>query len=403
MMNNKLKYSIIATVLIGILVYMESIAPRETDWTPTYSEYDKIPYGTWVIRHSLNDLFPGASVQTVNESFYQHRGKTGIDNSDVMIITNRFEPDSLDLDLLFSKAANGNDIFIASRFWSKSFTDSLHLQIERKLNNLFDSVTTLQVRTLNGWSNKVQFNKLIPSEWFSFPDSVNIATLGKGNDAPNFVKVPYGNGSFLLHSQPLAFTNYHLLYNDNSYQEKVLGWIRNKSKKLDWDEYYKPFRVNSSSPIQVILAIKALRAAYWTLLIGLILYVFTNIRRRQRAIPVLAAKTNLSLDFVQTIGLLFHNRKDHKDLVKKIFAVFAEHVTSKYFIHIDFSAETCKKLANKSGVSEKTVTQLFDRYKVLSNKEQVHEDELFRFNSLIETFYRESRQATIKNKHEQQS
>lgn len=402
-MNGKLKYSIIAAVLLGILVYLESIAPHETNWTPTFSGNDKIPYGTWVLRHSLEDLFPGTNIEPINESFYQHWGKSGADSSNLIIITGDFEPDSLDLDILYQKAAKGADIFIASRQWPKSLTDSLKFSTNHLYGNLLDSVTTMQILTENGWSKKIQLKKLIQQVWFDLPDSTSITPLGTGNGKANYIKIPYGDGNFLLHSQPLAFTNDPILYNDNSYQELVLAWMANKTSKLEWDEYYKPYRIESSSPLKVLLSKKALRAAYWTLLIGLVLYVFTNIRRRQRAIPVLNAKANLSLEFVQTIGLLYHNRKDHKDLVQKIFAVYAEYVTSKYFIRIEFSPATYEKLALKSGVSRKIVTQLFERYEVLSKKEHVYEDELFRFNSLVEAFYQESQRVSTQNKKEQNS
>ncbi|PTN07591.1 hypothetical protein [Mangrovibacterium marinum] len=395
-MNSKLKYGVITGLLLGILVYLESIAPRQTDWTTSYSKNDKIPYGSWVMQQALTDLFPGTNIRTIEESFYQHWNRQNMDSSSVIIVTSNFEPDSLDLDLLFRKAAQGDQIFIASQQWPKSLSDSLKFNSKRLHSSLLDSLTLLQVQGKAGWSEPFAMKKLVTTSWFELPENSPIDSLGLGNGKLNFMAIPYGKGSFLLHSQPLVFTNYHILYNDHSYLERVLSRITPRAS-LEWDEYYKPLRQKSSSPMKVILSVKALRAAYWLLLIALLLYILSNIRRRQRTIPVLQPKVNLSLHFVETIGMLYHNRKDHKDLVKKIFTVFAEQVTTRYFIRIDFSNSCSEKLANKSGVSDKTVTQLFNRYQILSKKEQVYDDELMRFNNLVETFYRESRQAKSQN------
>ncbi len=402
-MNAKLKYIIGITILFGILIYMETLAPRETNWVPTYSGNDKIPFGTWVLRNSFDDLFPGAFVKDINESFYEHWNKDTSSTSKFFIVTNNFSPDSLDLDVLFRKAALGADVLIASHSWSDELTDSLKVKVSMLNRNILDSATTLQIWNGKEWGQKYHFKKLVQTSWFELPDTTGAVPLGKGNNHVNYVKVPYGKGNFFLHTQPLAFTNYHLLYNDHHYQEEVLAWLPKNDQQLEWDEYYKPFRMESNSPIKIILSIKALRAAYWTLIIGLGLYILTNIRRRQRAIPVLPPKANLSLDFVQTIGLLYFNQKNHKDLVKKIFAVFSEHISSKYFIRIEFTPVFYQKLALKSGVKEQIVSRIFTHYEVLSAKERVYEDELIRFNELIELFYKKSRKASVQKTEKQKT
>ncbi len=391
-MNAKLKYIIAIAVLFGILIYMRTLVPGETDWTPTYSGKDKIPFGTWILLNSFEDLFPGSIIKVNTESFYERWNKDST-NCNLFIITNDFNPDSLDLDVLFRKAENGSDILIASDRWAKELTDSLHIKVERSYTNLLDSATTFQNRNGEKWGKEYHFTKLIQTSWFELPDTTDAIPLGKGNNHIIYVQVPYGKGNFFLHAQPQVFSNYHLLYNDHRYLEEVLAWLQKNNHQTEWDEYYKPFRNESHSPIKVILSQKALRAAYWTLLIGLILYILTNIRRRQRPIPVLPSKINLSLDFVQTIGLLYFNQRNHKDLVKKIFVAFSEQISSKYFIRLEFTPAFYQKLALKSGVSEQIITRIFTRYEVLSAKERVYEDELIQFNGLIEVFYKESRKA----------
>ncbi|MCE4563005.1 hypothetical protein INQ51_01660 [Maribellus sp. CM-23] len=395
-MKGSFKYIMLITGLFALLVYLESIAPQDVDWRQSFSGNDKIPFGTWVLRHELDTLFPNAAVTDVRTSFYEYEREGSDLRNSLLIVTNNFNPDSLDMDFLYRKAGLGADVFIAANYFNEALADSFKFEIKNKLITVADSVTTLQVWDGSSWGESLQFRKNVQSSWFSLADSSQAIPLGKGNNNLNFIKIPCGNGNFLLHSAPLVFTNYHTLYNNSSYQEQLLGWFSMPTGTLEWDEYYKPFRIDNRSPLKIILANKSLAAAYWTLLIGLVFYIVTNVLRRQRVIPVLKAKNNLSLDFVQTIGLLYYNQKDHKDLVGKIFAAFLEYINSRYFVRFDNSDDFYRKLAQKSGVSEKTVKMIFKRYQVLSEKKQVYEDELFQFNSLVEQFYRDSRQVATK-------
>lgn len=392
-MRAKLKYGIGMAVLLGILLYLKTLVPPETDWRQTYSCMDKVPFGTWILRNSLDDLFPHPVIKVNRKSFYE-RWTHDSTTCTVFIITNRFRPESPDLNALLQKVKEGSQVLIASDTWSKALTDSLNITFKSLHGNILDSVIRLQNLTGKNRDKEYRFKKLIQSGWFELPDTTAVIPLGKGNNQVNYVQVPYGKGSFFLHAQPQVFTNYHILYNDHHYLEEVLASLPESNGEIEWDEYYKPFGSRNESPIKIILSLKALRAAYWTLLTGLVLYVLANIRRRQRPIPVLPPKTNLSLDFVRTIGLLYFHQKNHQDLIKKIFVSFSEYIHSKYFIRHEFTSSFYQKLAMKSAVGEQLIARIFNQYQVLSTKERVYEDELIRFNGFIELFYRESRKAS---------
>lgn len=379
-------------LLLSLLVYLETIAPKQTDWRPTFSARDKIPFGTWVLRNSLDDLFPGKRVHEIDRSFYEDLD-TDSAACDILVITSNFAPDTLDMLALMDKVDLGSTALIAADYWPKSFTDTLGVVLNQIKTNVLDTVSHLQTKSGKGWGPSYTFKKLIQNSWFEVPDSGKIVVLGRENEKANFIKVPFGNGMFLLHAQPLAFTNYHILYNEHQYLEEVLAWLGSPERQLDWDEYYKPFRTESGSPIRVILSIAPLRAAYWTLIIGLILYIVTNFRRRQRPIPLIRPKANYSLDFVNTIGQLYFNQKNHKDLTTKIFTAFSEYISSKYFIRIEFTDDFYRRLSAKSGVDLQIVTMIFTAYQTLAGKTRISEEELFRFNELVEQFYRQSRQS----------
>ena len=71
-------------------------------------------------------------------------------------------------------------------------------------------------------------------------------------------------------------------------------------------------------------------AALLTAIFALLLYVVLEMRRKQRTIPVMTKPKNDSLEFVKTIGRLYHDKGDHKNLCRKMSAYFLEHVRNRY-------------------------------------------------------------------------
>ncbi|OGX90620.1 hypothetical protein BEN49_22135 [Hymenobacter coccineus] len=56
--------------LFGAYVALEYYRPKPLDWSPTYINKDKIPYGTFVLFDQLPRLLGTDSVATVRQSAY---------------------------------------------------------------------------------------------------------------------------------------------------------------------------------------------------------------------------------------------------------------------------------------------------------------------------------------------
>jgi hypothetical protein len=67
---------------------------------------------------------------------------------------------------------------------------------------------------------------------------------------------------------------------------------------------------------------KSFGAAFVVLAAILLLYVLLNMRRKQRYIPIVKKPSNDSLDFVKTIGRLYFDKADHKNLCRKMASFF---------------------------------------------------------------------------------
>ncbi len=149
-------------------------------------------------------------------------------------------------------------------------------------------------------------------------DSIHTTELGTNRTGKvNFIGIRHGLGKIYFHTQPLVFTNYHLINGNVGYASKVLSYL--PIQKTVWDNYYKLDRYVNDSPMRYILSQAPLQAAYYLLLLTLLLYLVVESKRRQRVIPVLKPLENRSLQFVKTMGGLYFRQKNNTNLAQKNF------------------------------------------------------------------------------------
>jgi hypothetical protein len=120
----------------------------------------------------------------------------------------------------------------------------------------------------------------------------------------------------------------------------------------------------------------------------LVLYTVLEMRRRQRMIPVIKKPANDSLDFVQTIGRLYYDRKDHKDLAMKMTAYFLEEVRNRYKLPtVDLDDTFVSSLQMKSGYPAKKLVSLIESMNFIRNEPDISEETVFAYHKQLEDFY----------------
>ena len=126
--------------------------------------------------------------------------------------------------------------------------------------------------------NKRLFKDVIENAYITSLDTLNSTILGQvsiekdrnTNTHPNYIKTTFGenNGAFYLHSNPYAFTNYHLLNGNEDYTATVLSYL--PKQQIIWDNYNKSGRKVIRSPLRYILTNPPLKWALYVSLFGLI-------------------------------------------------------------------------------------------------------------------------------------
>jgi hypothetical protein len=224
--------------------------------------------------------------------------------------------------------------------------------------------------------------------YFSEFDTSLVQILGKNEiNYVNFLRIRYGNGNFFLNTIPLAFTNYHLLNSgNNEYVNKALSHL--PVQDTFWDDYYKDGNKYNASTLQYILSQQSLKWAYYIILCSVVLFIFFYGRRKQRIIPVIPPLTNSTVEFVETVGNLYYQQKDFKNIADKKITYFLDFLRNKYFIKLsNFDEESLQKITDKSSIPIAEIKSLFREIESINHSAKITEEELVNINHQIEKFY----------------
>ncbi len=389
-MWKKHKYYIIAAFIVLALMLMEVYSPKPINWFESYSQYDKIPYGNNILFTELPSLF-SQEIVTVDGSL-QEGIKTNPLAPNYLILNNRFFPEEQDLEALLNFVEQGNRAMLISNQVHQQLLDTLGLDIIQTFSvKLGDSLLMSLPHQKDAYTFYTRARMLLTS--FESKNDSTVTPLGYVADSlSNFVKVPFGEGEFYLHCNPLVFTNYHMLKNDNHrYISAVLSYLPDQN--LVWDEHYKNRnQAIQKSHLSVVVATPGLRQALYISMLALLVFMAFALKRKQRIIPPAVSKSNDTLNFVRTIGQLYYNENNNKDIGMKQISFFMQHVRKHFHIyHTQLDDTFCALLHKQSGVELKEIKKLVTNFKIITGVPDVTDERLIEQNQQIESFYKKTR------------
>jgi hypothetical protein len=314
-------------------------------------------------------------------------------------------PDENEVNGLLNLVGKGQHVFISAFTISEALLDSLHLR-PAYYTSLFNSEDSLTVSVNNPITNdslSFTYPGKALDNYFIKVDSTITNILGRDKyGRPNFVSFNYdGGGSLYIHLAPMAFTNFFLLHKNNkAYYDNALSYLPKSSTVVRWDEYFR-YHTSANSEgsngegkglfptLSWINKQQGLKTALPLLvLLMLIIYLFES-KRKQRIIPVIVPLQNASVDFVKTVGRLYFQRHDNKNLALKMTVHFQDHVRSRYGIRTALNdPEFEKKLAWKTGYNVNNIKSLLSFMNSLPEMHDVTDAALLDFNRKLEHFYK---------------
>jgi hypothetical protein len=408
-LNKQLPYILAALLLAAVVLLFLTGSNKKNrgfDSRVTLRKQDKIPYGTYVAYKNLEYIFPKAAIYTSRrEPGYWDSVHSYNSGQVYIVISNLFTASEAEMKKIIDFAENGNDVFISARYVSAdadkilgctTSSYDLGLYIEEGMNEKMQvslSNPPFTGNTIYHYPGK-KFNT-----YFSSIDTATTEVLGHDEDGnPNFIQLKAGHGNLYVQLEPLAFSNYFLLHRENiSYYENAMSLLNEDAKKVVWDEYYlykrRPYDrpEKKKSWLGVLFRYPSLKAALLTAILTLIIYALLEMRRKQRIIPVLAKPRNDSMDFVKTIGRLYYDKGDHKNLSRKMAAYFLEHVRNRYKLTtVNLDDLFVKNLQFKTNCEEYEIRSIVSFIKYIEDAPVIDHRELSDFHKQLEAFYKKT-------------
>ncbi len=406
-MRIKTLYLIILFIAAAVVVLFitSSQMKRKLDERVTLRRQDKIPYGTNVAYRSLPLLFPGARILVNRTAPGEWDSISSEDAHQAFIsITDFFNADEYEMNKLISFAGSGNDVFISAKGISTEVLKMLISSSHKMYNTRYPTTyqeydDSLRISLMQPQFAVYTYPGLNFSSTFNELNMETTDILGKDEGGhPNFIHLRAGSGNLYIHKAPLAFSNYFLLHKNNiRYFESALSVLAPGVNKIIWDEYYQRKRSEDRPKqkkknwVSVLFRYPGLGAGLLTAMLGLLVYVLFEMRRKQRIIPVISRPRNDSMDFVKTIGRLYYEKGDHKNLGKKMTAFFLEYVRSKYKLSTGTLDEVfLRNLQYKTGMEESELRNLITTIKYIDDSPAVSSGELTGFHRQLESFYKKA-------------
>lgn len=384
-------------ILVLFLTYLEATQPEPVNWNPSYLESDKIALGTYV----LFDSWTRSSDATIKKvrippfEFLEEE-RTGT----YFFLNNQVVFDKSELKKILNWVNKGNTLFVSAGYIGSNLLDTLNIKATTfsDINNFVSRPGLNLVHPSLRSKKDYKFSYDIESLYFKEIDTLQqvvLGTTGFGKNTSeerkiNFLKAEFGEGEILLHSNPQALANYFLLTEDNyHYAEGVLAYI-NSEENIFWDNYYKSGKAYTSSPLYILLGNRSLKWAYYFALIGSILFIIFEGKRKQRAVPVIQPLKNQTFEYSKTIADLYLEQKEFKALTVKNITHFYDYIRTRF--RIDTTSESdnfYSELAEKSNNSITETKALFEKFRKISDKTEITKQELQDLNAAIQSFKNE--------------
>lgn len=388
-MNKTIKfYGIIFLVILVILGILEINKKEVLDWRKNYEITEKTPFGLYVFNQEAEHLF-NKKLKRVKESPFNYYGDKKSSPHNILIIQKDIDHSSWYK--LMNQVQQGSDAMIISSEFPRDIADSLRFNTSEIY---FGDTNILSLTDEKFLDYSILIDKLPTREGFMYVDKEH-EILGKTSETDNtdqasFIKINFGKGHFYMHSEPLFLTNYYLLKPRNQvYAQNVFSYLPDR-ETVWFLENKNATQGESPSYMRFILSHEGLRYAWYLFLLGLLIFIFFNAKRKQRIVPIIEPLKNKSVEFVKSVGNLYLQEGDFHDMMAK---------KAQYFLHrvrLDFLIDTqnlddafAKKLQLKTGKDLGKINEAISLIKRGQNPyAHVTKEDLIKMNTLLDEILR---------------
>jgi len=386
-MKKDWKYILFLSLIFGVYLYVQLNAKKQHGWFLSLDYTDREPYGAYALHHFLPSLFP-KGVRITTKTLYEL--KDSLEHANLFILAQRFEPGKEDLNTLLQLANGGSNVFISAENYGRKLLDTLHLETSYNFFSYasFNQSDSMAVEFTNEslYSDELLYYKSInlQNEFSKYPKDSASVFVRSSLDHVLTLRIPLGKGQMFLNTTPAAFTNVYALRANQTFISKSLSPL--PAGRLVWLENYQVGNRELATPLRFILTNEPLAWAYYLTLFSILIFMLFEAKQKQRPIPVIKSLTNTSLEFAITIGNLYFQRADHKNIIEKRIHFFLDFVRTHFYLH-ENEPNFIERLSKKSGKPLEQIQLLVQGINHVRQVRKLSVEELTILNKRLEEFY----------------
>ncbi|MEP7280317.1 MAG: DUF4350 domain-containing protein [Bacteroidota bacterium] len=387
----------LAAMLLGFTACNHTGKPTMPSMYPPYRYHDKNPMGTNIAYRLLPQQFNGEITLASKKIKDPLNELSYVKGSVYLSIGQRMTLNNIDLGNVLSYVGRGNEFFIADNDIDYRLLDTLGVRrgtanaTEKNFTQKRNTSLEIADSFLYG-KNKYGFFYYPFADSFTAYDSNTTRVLGVNEMGhANYIVLRYGKGKFYFHAAPAAFSNYFLLKEGNTaYFSQALSYLNKDAQDVYWGDTDRFSRKpNDFSALAIFWNNPPLKYALLIACSLMLLYIGFGSKRKRRLVPVQLPNTNASLSFVQTIGNLYLQKKDNRNIAIKMMTYLLEHIRNSYHLATHtINAAFIQTLSRKSGMEEKKVQTLMEKADYINTTETITDQELLELNNLVHEFYK---------------
>jgi hypothetical protein len=360
-------------------VVLEARRDKIFDWAPGYSQSSKEPMGCSALYDLLPGLFPSGEFIKSNRDLYTFIGSNNDTNCNLIVITDVFDLDRSAGNRLVDWISLGNNAFISAGSSSESFCDVggfeetvpaygmyLNSKPDTSTGRLYYFLNEPDPYYLPGpWATAV-----LSADSAAMCDTLMMAQDNYNALNPMFLQLRIGSGSLFIHGAPYLFSNY-VMHDAVALQLAEKTLLTLPDAKTYWDEYYKPGnRQQSGDGMNIIFERASLKAAWQLLILLMLLYIVFAGKRQQKAIPVIEPPVNTSAEYIRTLGRLYFEKRNNRDILNKRLHFLLMTIRLKFSIDLKpDDPQFVRSLMMATGAAESEIKKIAWCFNAVRNEE----------------------------------
>ena len=402
-------------VVAGTFIYFFNLIIKQPNWNPSLTKGNKQPYQLDVFYSLIPELNTSQKPVENKIPFRQTAFKSKKHYNYIFAASAMYMSEE-DADSLIAFIGKGNTAFISAATFPEELLNKLRPADPDTIpEGEYYGITVHDYMYADQNAYKVHFAGKPDSynfkflqkygyesyRWGALHDSIQIKTLypftplaGSKELGWSYSSFQIGKGKLYLHTVPVTLANIYLCTPKGlQYMNQLLADL--PAGELIIDHYHHVSRRDengrhkSNTPLSYLLTQAPLR---WTWYLGLILtviFVFFYSKRKSAPIPLLYKVKNTSVEYAQTIGLLYQTRKQHKEIISLKMRHLKHFIKDRYRLIENNNPEAyTTQLAKLSGIEEEKILKIMTQGSILERKPAIADIDMVNFQKQVDEFYK---------------